>query len=124
MSETHFDLDAYLARIGLTGRPDPTLESLRAVVAAHCMAIPFENIDVLLGRPPKLDLASLQAKLVQERRGGYCFEQNLLLRAGLRGLGFTASGMIARVVRGAPADAPRVACHMVVRVELDQGSFL
>ena len=124
MAETDFDLDAYLARIGLTGRPHTTLETLRAVIAAHCMAIPFENIDVLLGRPPKLDLSSLQAKLVQEQRGGYCFEQNLLLRAGLRALGFTATGMIARVVRGAPADAPRVACHMVVRVELPEGSFL
>jgi N-hydroxyarylamine O-acetyltransferase len=124
MSETTFDLDAYLDRIGLGGRPDPTLATLRVIIGAHCMAIPFENIDVLLGRPPKLDVQSLQAKLVREKRGGYCFEQNLLLRTGLRALGFTANGMIARVVRGSPADAPRVACHMVVRVDLPEGPFL
>jgi N-hydroxyarylamine O-acetyltransferase len=124
MSETAFGLDAYLDRIGLSRRPDPTLETLRVVIGAHCAAIAFENVDVLLGRPPKLDLESLQAKMVRGKRGGYCFEQNLLLRAGLRALGFTATGMIARVVRGFPADAPRVAGHMVVRVDLTEGPFL
>ncbi|HYZ63848.1 MAG TPA: arylamine N-acetyltransferase [Acetobacteraceae bacterium] len=124
MSETVFDLDAYLERIGLSGRPDPTLATLRAVVAAHSATIAYENIDVLLGRPPKLDLASLQAKMVRGKRGGYCFEQNALLRAGLRALGFAATGMIARVVRGLPADAPRMAGHMAVRVDLPEGKFL
>jgi N-hydroxyarylamine O-acetyltransferase len=125
MSETTtFGLDAYLDRIGLERPPKPTLEALSAIVGAHCAAIPFENIDVLLGRPPKLDLVSLQARMVHGKRGGYCFEQNLLLRAGLRALGFTATGMIARVVRGFPADAPRHASHMVVRVDLPDGPFL
>lgn len=124
MSETTFDLDCYLARIGLGGPPKPTLQGLGVIVGAHCAAIPYENIDVLLGRPPKLDLASLQAKMVRGGRGGYCFEQNLLLRAGLRALGFAATGMIARVVRGFPADAPRIAGHMVVRVDLPEGPFL
>lgn len=124
MSEAAFDLGAYLDRIGIKRRPEPTLEALRAVVSAHCTAIPFENIDVLMGRPPKLDLISLQAKLVRRKRGGYCFEQNLLLRAGLRELGFGASGMIARVVRGFPIDAPRFATHMVVRVDMPEGPFL
>jgi N-hydroxyarylamine O-acetyltransferase len=125
MSETTaFDLDAYLNRIGLDGPPKPTLEALSVIIGAHCAAIPYENIDVLLGRPPKLDLASLQAKLVRGKRGGYCFEQNLLLRAGLCALGFTATGMIARVVRGFPADAPRNAGHMVVKVDLPEGPFL
>src|SRR3954462_15972049 len=94
MSVTDFDLDAYLYRISLGGRPKPTLEALAVIVGAHCLAIPYENIDVLLGRPPKLDMASLQAKLVSGRRGGYCFEQNLLLRAALRPLGFRATGML------------------------------
>jgi len=120
MSVTDFDLDAYLHRIGLGGRPKPTLEALAVIVGAHCLAIPYENIDVLLGRPPKLDMASLQAKLVSGRRGGYCFEQNLLLRAALRALGFRATGMLARVVRGFPADAPMNASHMVVRVDLPE----
>jgi N-hydroxyarylamine O-acetyltransferase len=124
MSETTFDLDAYLDRVGLGGPPEPTLEGLRVIVGAHCAAIPYENIDVLLGRPPKLDLASLQEKMVRGKRGGYCFEQNLLLRAGLSALGFTVTGMIARVVRGFPADALRNAGHMVVRVGLPEGPFL
>lgn len=124
MSETFFDLDAYLDRIGLSGRPDPTVATLRVVVAAHCAAIPYENIDVLLGRPPKLDLDSLQAKMVRGKRGGYCFEQNMLLRAGLRALGFTATGMLSRVVRGFPPDAPRFAAHMVVRIDLPEGPLL
>jgi N-hydroxyarylamine O-acetyltransferase len=124
MSETAFALGAYMERIGLSGRFDPSLETLRSVIGAHSATIPYENIDVLLGKPPKLDLESRQAKMVQNRRGGYCFEQNLLLRAGLRALGFTATGMIARVVLNAPADAPRVAAHMVVRVDLPEGPFL
>jgi N-hydroxyarylamine O-acetyltransferase len=124
MPESAFGLDAYLDRIGLGGTPDATLETLRTVVGAHSSAIPYENIDVLLGRPPKLDLESLQDKMVRRKRGGYCFEQNLLLRAGLRALGFTTTGMIARVVLGFPPDAPRVAGHMVVRVDLPEGVFL
>ncbi len=124
MSETAFSIDAYLDRIGLDRCSDPTLETLRTVVGRHCAAIPFENIDVLLGRTPKLDLESLQGKLVRDKRGGYCFEQNLLLRAGLQALGFTATGMIGRVVRSFPADAPRFALHMFVRVDLPDGPFL
>jgi N-hydroxyarylamine O-acetyltransferase len=87
MSETAFDIEAYLNRIGLGRRPDPALETLRVVVGGHCAAIPFENIDVLLGRAPKLDRGSLQAKTVCSKRGSYCFEQNPLLRAGLCALG-------------------------------------
>ena len=124
MDVPKFDLDAYLERIGLGKRLDPTFETLRAVVGAHCATIPYENIDVLLGRPPKLDLVSLEAKIVRGRRGGYCFEQNALLRAALHALGFDATGLLARVVRGASADAPAGACHMVVRVDFEDGPFL
>jgi N-hydroxyarylamine O-acetyltransferase len=124
MSNAAFDMDAYLDRIGLQGRPDATLATLGMVVGGHCAAITYENIDVLLGKAPKLDLGSLQAKLVHGKRGGYCFEQNLLLRAGLQALGFTATGMLGRVVRSFPADAPRFALHMAVRVDLPEGSFL
>lgn len=124
MSEPAFDLPAYMDRIGLATRGDPSLATLHEVVGAHCAAIPYENIEVLLGRPPKLDLGSLQTRMVRERRGGYCFEQNLLLRAALRALGFSATGMIARVVRGFPADAPRIAGHMAIRVDLPDGPYL
>ena len=124
MDDPKFDLDAYLLRIGIERRLDPTLETLSVVVGAHCATFPYENIDVLLGRPPKLDLETLQAKMVRGQRGGYCFEQNALLRAALRALGFAATGLLARVVRGSSADAPAGACHMVVRVDLEEGPFL
>ncbi|MGH7057165.1 MAG: arylamine N-acetyltransferase, partial [Acetobacteraceae bacterium] len=82
-----FDLAAYFARIGYDGAREPTFATLAALHALHPAAIPFENLDSLLGRPVPLDLASLQAKLVGERRGGYCFEQNTLLAAVLGALG-------------------------------------
>jgi N-hydroxyarylamine O-acetyltransferase len=124
MSETALALDPYMDRIGLSGLAAPSLETLRTVIGAHAATIPYENIDVLLGKPPKLDLESLRAKMVRGKRGGYCFEQNLLLRAALHALGFSTTGMIARVVLSSPADAPRAAAHMVVRVDLPEGPFL
>ena len=91
MEDDAFDTDAWLRRIGLERPLPPTLGTLHAVVAAHATTIPFENIDVLLGRVPLLDLASLQRKIVAGGRGGYCFELNTLLRAGLTKLGFPSS---------------------------------
>jgi N-hydroxyarylamine O-acetyltransferase len=124
MAKMTFDLDAWLRRIGHAGTREPTLATLRAVIAAHTATILYENIDVLLGRPPKLDLDSLQRKMIAEGRGGYCYEQNLLLRAGLRALGFAATGLIARVILTMEADAPRPATHMVLRVNLPDGPYL
>jgi N-hydroxyarylamine O-acetyltransferase len=73
-----FDLDAYLERIGLEGRP-----SIAQVHRAHLTSIPFENLDPHQGLPVSLEVEDLERKLVSERRGGYCFEQNLLLKAAL-----------------------------------------
>lgn len=119
-----FDQDAWLHRIGHNGSRTATLETLRAVVAAHSMAISYESIDVLLDRTPKLDLDSLQHKLIAGGRGGYCFEQNILFRGGLRSLGFDVTSLQARVVRGLAIDAPRPALHIVLRVNLPEGAFL
>ena len=69
------DLDAYFARIGYRGPREPTLAALSAIVLAHVQAIPFENLDVLLGRPIDLTPEALERKLIHARRGGYCFEQ-------------------------------------------------
>ncbi|WP_079406335.1 arylamine N-acetyltransferase family protein [Streptomyces sp. 3211] len=104
-SGDELDLDAYLARIGWAGssgdegqprelRPD--LDTLYAVHRAHTAAIAFESLDVLLGRPVALDLKSIEAKLVHDRRGGYCYEQNSLLAAALERIGFEVSGRGAR----------------------------
>lgn len=124
MSDDVFDQDAWLARVGYTGSRAPTLETLQALVAAHSRAIAYESIDVLLDRPPKLDPASLQAKMIAGGRGGYCFEQNMLFRSGLRSLGFKVTSLQARVVRGLEIDAARPMLHMVLQVDLPEGVFL
>ena len=85
------DLGAYLRRVEYTGGREATRATLDALHEAHVTHIPFENLDVVLGRPIALDLASLQAKLVAGRRGGYCFEQNLLFSAVLRAFGFAVT---------------------------------
>ena len=89
MHETGLDLDAYLARIGLPRPTGSAQDVLRAIVAHHTAAIPFESIDAFLGRGIAIDTDSLTDKLIHRRRGGYCFEQNLLLLAALRQRGMT-----------------------------------
>jgi len=120
----NFDQDAWLDRIAYKGPHTPELETLRGVVEAHSAAISYESIDVLLERPPKLDLGSLQRKMIAGGRGGYCFEQNMLFRGGLRSLGFDVTSLQARVVRGLAIDAPRPMLHMVLQVNLPEGPFL
>jgi N-hydroxyarylamine O-acetyltransferase len=124
MIDEGFNTDGWLARIGYRGSREPTLDTLRALVTAHALAIAWESIDVLLDRPPQLDLATLQRKMVAGTRGGYCFELNMLFRGGLRALGFRVTSLQARVVRGLEIDAPRPMLHMVLRVELPEGPFL
>jgi N-hydroxyarylamine O-acetyltransferase len=124
MPDDHFDQDAWLRRIGHTGSRAPTLVTLRGLVDAHSAAISYESIDVLLDRAPKLDLVSLQRKMIDSRRGGYCFEQNMLFRGGLRSLGFDVTSLQARVVRGLAIDAPRPMLHMVLQVNLPEGPYL
>ncbi|HEV7671695.1 MAG TPA: arylamine N-acetyltransferase [Thermoanaerobaculia bacterium] len=111
------DLDAYLARIAYSGPREATLSTLTALHTAHVIAIPFENLDILLGRGIDLDLAVLERKLVAGRRGGYCFEQNTLFRAALERLGFRVSSLAARVQVGATAVRPRT--HMLLSVDVE-----
>lgn len=105
MSETAFDLDAYLARIRLSARPTVDPDGLAALQRAHRLAIPFENLDVLLGRGVAIDSDAVFAKLVTAGRGGYCFEHNRLFLDALAALGFVASPVLARVWLGA-TDVP------------------
>jgi N-hydroxyarylamine O-acetyltransferase len=118
------DLDAYLARIGYSGPRDVNAETLRGVHRAHLYSVPFENLDVVLKRPILLDPASLQQKIVANRRGGYCFESNALFMYGLQALGFTVTPLAARVLweRKDPTLPPR--SHMLMMVDLDEGLFL
>jgi N-hydroxyarylamine O-acetyltransferase len=112
-----FDIDAYCARIGYDGRVAPTRVVLEALHLAHATSIPFENLDVVAGRRIRLDLASLQAKLVRGRRGGYCFEQNTLFAAALEAAGLRVTRLAARVRVGATAMRPRT--HMLLSVDAE-----
>ena len=123
MSES-LDLDAYFARIGYDGPRTPTLETLRAIQLLHPQAIAFENLNPLMALPVKLDIASLQQKLIRSQRGGYCFEHNGLLLQALRALGFSVRCLAARVVWNNPPDTIPARSHMVLRVELAEGTFL
>jgi N-hydroxyarylamine O-acetyltransferase len=118
------DLDAYFRRIGYAGERTPTLATLAALHALHPTAIPFENLDTLRGAPIRLDVDSLQRKLILGRRGGYCFEQNLLLTHVLTALGFRVIGLSARVLWERIDDAPRPRTHMALLVPLKGEYYL
>jgi N-hydroxyarylamine O-acetyltransferase len=124
MHPFHPDLDAYFVRIGYTGPRSPTVAVLSEILLRQVCTIPFENLDVLLGRPIRTDAASLEQKLIRDRRGGYCFEQNHLLLYVLRALGFTAEPMIARVRWQVPANVATGLTHMLVRVTLEGRDWL
>ncbi|CAL9459019.1 hypothetical protein SUDANB6_02598 [Streptomyces sp. enrichment culture] len=113
-----FDLDAYLGRIGWERERRADLETLRGVHLAHVRSIPFENLDAVGGRAPSLDLADLTAKLLHDRRGGYCFEHNTLFAAALEALGFGVTRLAARVVVGADRLESRPRTHMVLLAEV------
>jgi N-hydroxyarylamine O-acetyltransferase len=113
------DLDAYLERIGHRGPVVPSVDCLNELHLAHVTSIPFENLDILLGRPIRLDLDSLQGKLVRDRRGGYCFEQNALFAAALERIGFGVTRLAARVHGGSGGRT-----HMVLRVEAGGAAWL
>lgn len=99
-----FPLDDYLARIGYSGPLRATPETLEGVQRAQLATVPFENFDVLLGRPVSLEPAALIAKILHGRRGGYCFELNGLLLEALRAIGFDARPLLARVhLSGTPS---------------------
>jgi len=117
------DLDAYFERIGWRDTTTASYRTLAGLVEAHVTRIPFENLDVLLGRPIRLDDDSLQAKLVTGRRGGYCFEHASLFARVLEQLGFDCARHSARVVMLRPAHlAART--HMFLTVNLPQGTFV
>lgn len=118
------DLPAYLSRISHPGDAAPTLDTLRALHRRHPEAIPFENLNPLLGRPVRLDPESLEAKLVRQGRGGYCYEHNLLFRHALDALGFRVTGLAARVLWNVPEGVVTPRTHMLLRVDLDGETWL
>ena len=119
------DLPRYLARIDYAGPLTPTGEVLAALQAAHVAAIAFEALDPLTGKAVDLHPAAIDAKLIDGRRGGYCFEQNSLFLRVLRAIGFVAEGRIARVRWMLPGDAPPTPrTHQLTRVMLGGRAWL
>ncbi|MFC3965905.1 arylamine N-acetyltransferase family protein [Nocardia jiangsuensis] len=115
------DLDAYLTRIGYAGEREPTEAALHALIRAHTTAIPFENLETLLGRPVPLDLESLQRKLIGSPRGGWCYENAVLFAAALERFGFAFTALSGRVTMGAagqvhPPTRPATHALLAVRV--------
>ncbi len=112
------DLAAYFARIGYAGSSAATLDTLAGLLAHHVIAIPFENFDPLMRRPVSLDLAAITDKFLVRRRGGYCYEHNVLFLHVLRALGFSVTGLAAAVQWRQPDPERGPRTHMVLLVDL------
>lgn len=119
-----FDINRYFSRIGYAGNHEPTLETLRNIQRHHAQSIPFENLNPLLRIPVDLNIHSLYEKLVLNNRGGYCFEQNLLLMEALRTIGFTVHGLAARVLWNIPEGVMTPRGHMLLLINLEEKYFI
>lgn len=118
------NLNAYFERIGFAGSIAPTLATLETIIALHPAAIPFENLNPLLDLPVSLELGAIEKKLLAERRGGYCYEHNLLLMAVLRELDYSVRGLSARVLWSNPDAVDVEPHHMLVLVDIGGASYI
>ena len=118
------NLNAYFERIGFAGSIAPTLATLEAIHALHPAAIPFENLNPLLGLPVELGLQAIVKKLLTERRGGYCYEHNLLLGAVLRELDYPVRNLAARVLWSNPDGANQPPSHMLLAVDIGAATYI
>jgi N-hydroxyarylamine O-acetyltransferase len=119
------NLDAYLRRINYSGSIAPTLETLQAIHRLHVSAIPFENLDPLMERPVRLQLSDIEQKLLLERRGGYCLEHNLLLKAVLESMDYAVTAVGAGVLWGQePNYQPQQNSHIALIVDVGGVTWL
>ena len=121
MSDNPFHLDAYLERIGYNGPLSPSVETLHGLHRAQALSIPFENIDIFLGRPIQLDPTSIVSKIVEKGRGGYCYELNGLFFTALQHLGFAVTSLAARVFWG---ETLMQKSHQLTLVEIEGTRWL
>jgi len=117
------ELSAYLDRIGFTGTPAPDRATLETMQRLHLLAIPYENVDVQLGRPLTTDPAAAFEKLVTRRRGGWCYEMNGLFGWALSKIGFPVTRLASGVMRDTFGEAT-VGNHLVLRVACEDGPRL
>lgn len=109
----------YLERIDYHGPLEPTQETLFQLHRAHMLAVPFENLDIHLGRRIAIDQPALFHKIVEQRRGGFCYELNGLFSALLSALGFEVTLLSARVARADGSFGPAFD-HLTIMVQLQQ----
>jgi len=110
-------LQSYLRRIDYGGPLSPTRQTLHNLHRAHLLAIPFENVDVQLGIVPSLYIDALFKKLVVQRRGGWCFEMNLIFAWALRTIGMRVDlvgAVVDKHAQGSPIN------HLALLVHFDE----
>ena len=117
------DVASYLHRIAYAGPVRPDLATLTALHRAHLVAIPYENLDVQLGRPVTIERAPVFEKMVTNRRGGWCYEMNGLFGWALAELGFRVTRSAGAVMREASGDGA-IGNHLVLKVTLEEGIYL
>jgi N-hydroxyarylamine O-acetyltransferase len=113
------NIKAYLERISYHGSLDPTAETLRSLQVAHLLTVPFENLSIHAKEPIVLDDEALFTKIVEHRRGGFCYECNGLFAALLRGLGFDVT-MLSAEVACADGGFSQPFDHMALMVKLNR----
>jgi N-hydroxyarylamine O-acetyltransferase len=118
------DLSAYFERIAYDGPHVVNRDALARVAYRHALSIPFENLDPFLGIRVSLDPEAVEEKLVTRRRGGWCFEHNLLLGNALRAMGFDVRDLAGRVVWRREPDAVAARTHRVLQVRCDGRDWL
>lgn len=116
--------DRYFERIGYEGSAPPTLDTLKSLHQKHTENIPFENLNPFLGMKVKLDPQSLEQKMIHNKRGGYCFEQNLFFREVLRETGFDAKGLAARIRWNKDEDEITSRGHMLLLIEINDKPYI
>lgn len=122
--KTDVNLDAYFERIGYQGPRTASLNVLKELHLLHPRAIAFENLNPFLDIPVLLDPESIQQKLVNAGRGGYCFEHNLLFKHVLEALGFLVKGLAARILWNTPEGRITPRGHMLLHVEVEGEQYM
>jgi N-hydroxyarylamine O-acetyltransferase len=112
------NIEAYFERIGYEGPKDPTVETLQQIQWHHLLAIPFENLDIHSIGSVDISPEAIEKKLVYSNRGGFCYENNILLMHVLRALSFKVTPVIARTRWQRPKDIPSTPTHLVLKVEI------
>ncbi|MCR4434729.1 MAG: arylamine N-acetyltransferase [Clostridiales bacterium] len=122
MSNQFLSIDAYLERIKYEGKTDVSYETLYGLHTSHTLNVPFENLDVYFKKPILLDRDSLFKKIVENKRGGYCFEMNGIFSFVLQELGFKVTNLLARGTMDGKTYFAKT--HQVLMVEIGEKRWL